>query len=164
MNKFGLNDPKKVREQVLAYLAAEDNEALQYFLRLNIMLLISQPDGPNTQQVADLYGMNRTTIGRWVTKVNNSKESDITVLQQVPKPGRNTRMDNSLLATLKKVLAKSPRKVGEHADQWTGQLLSDYLQNKYAIALKPRMCQRWMRRFELEKKEQDKVKAAKKKG
>jgi hypothetical protein len=48
MNKFGLKDPKKVREQVLAYLAAEDNEALQYFLRLNVMLLISQPDGPNT--------------------------------------------------------------------------------------------------------------------
>jgi hypothetical protein len=85
-----------VREQVLAYLAAEDNEALQYFLRLNVMLLIRQPDGPNTQQVADLYGMNRTRIGRWVTKVNK-KESDITVLQQIAKPGRNSRMDKDLL-------------------------------------------------------------------
>lgn len=162
MNKFGLKDPKKVREQVLAYLAAEDNEALQYFLRLNVMLLISQPDAPNTQQVADLYGMNRTTIGRWVTKVNKSKGSDISVLQQVPKPGRNTRMDKDLLATLKKVLAKSPRKVGIQSDKWTGQLLSDYLQNKYGIALKPRMCQRWMRKFELEKKQQSKLATGKK--
>ncbi|HEX5551923.1 MAG TPA: hypothetical protein VFX43_01660 [Chitinophagaceae bacterium] len=97
MNKFGLKDPRKVREQVLAYLAAEDNEALQYFLRLNVMVLIRQPDGSNTQQVADLYGMNRTRIGRWVTKVNNSKESDITVLQQIAKPGRNTHIDKDLL-------------------------------------------------------------------
>jgi hypothetical protein len=151
-----------VREQVLAYLAAEDNEALQYFLRLNVMLLIRQPDGPNTQQVADLYGMNRTRIGRWVTKVNNSKESDITVLQQIAKPGRNTRMDKDLLATLKQVPVKYPRNVGGQSDQRTGQLLSDYLRNKYGIALKPHMCQRWMRRFELEKEQQSKVSSDKK--
>lgn len=151
MNKFGLKDPAKVREQVLAYLATEDNEEIQYLLRLNIMLLVSQPDGPNTQQVADLYGMSRSTIGKWVTKVNSSEGSDITVLRQVPKPGRNTRMDKDLLATLKKVLAKSPKKVGESLDKWTGQLLSDHLLKKYGIELKPRMCQRWMRRFELEK-------------
>lgn len=151
MNKFGLKDPAKVREQVLAYLATEDNEEIQYLLRLNIMLLVSQPEGPNTQQVADLYGMSRSTIGKWVTKVNSSEGSDITVLRQVPKPGRNTRMDKTLMATLKKVLAKSPKKVGESLDKWTGQLLSDYLLKKYGIELKPRMCQRWMRRFELEK-------------
>lgn len=156
MNKFGLKEPAKVREQVLSYLAAADDEQLQYFLRLNILLLISQPDGPNTQQVADLYGMNRTTIGRWVTKVNNSKDADITVLQQVPKPGRNTRVSKDLLTVLKKVLDKSPRKVGVEADRWTGILLSEYLAKKYDIALKPRMCQRWMRRLELEQKIQDK--------
>lgn len=151
MNKFGLKDPAKVREQILAYLATEDNEEIQYLLRLNIMLLVSQPDGPNTQQVADLYGMSRSTIGKWVTKVNSSEGSDITALRQVPKPGRNTRMDKDLMGTLKKVLAKSPKKVGESLDKWTGQLLSDYLLKKYGIELKPRMCQRWMRRFELEK-------------
>ena len=151
MNKFGLKDPQKVREQILAYIATEDNEEMQYFLRLNIMLLISQPNGPNTQQVADLYGMSRSTIGKWVTKVNKKDGADITVLRQVPKPGRNTRMDKNLIATLKKVLAKSPKKVGESLDKWTGQLLSDYLLKKYDIELKPRMCQRWMRRFELEK-------------
>lgn len=52
---------------------------------------------PITQEVAKLYGMNRTTIGRCVTKVNNSKDADITVLQQVPKPGRNTRASKDLL-------------------------------------------------------------------
>lgn len=150
MNKFGLKEPAKVREQVLAYLAAADDEQLQYFLRLNIMLLISQPDGPNTQQVADLYGMNRTTIGRWVTKVNNSEGADITVLQQAPKPGRNKRINKDLLTVLKKVLSKPPKKVGVEAERWTGIILSEYLAKKYDIALKPRMCQRWMRRLELE--------------
>lgn len=156
MNKFGLKEPEKVREQILTYLAAADDEQLQYFLRLNIMLLISQPDGPNTQQVADLYGMNRTTIGRWVTKVNNSKDADITVLQQVPKPGRDTRVSKDLLTILKKVLSKSPKKVGIEAERWTGIRLSAYLAEKYDIALKPRMCQRWMRRLELEQKLQGK--------
>lgn len=154
-NKFGLKEPQKVREQILAYFAEQDDEQLQYLLRLNAMLLVSQPDGPNTQQVADLYGMNRTTIGRWVTKLNEDKHADIAVLKQVPKPGRNTRADKDLLKVLKKILKQAPTKVGIEAKKWTGNLLSQYLMEKHNIELKPRMCQRWMRRFELEQQEEN---------
>jgi len=156
MNKFSLKDPQKVREQILTYLTSEDDEAIQYVIRLNIMLLISQPDGPNTQQAADLYGMSRSTIGKWVQKLNNSKTMDIAVLRQAPKPGRNTRMDDSTRDTIKKVLARPPKKSGVDAPRWTGLLLSDYLLAKHSIELKPRMCQRWMRRFALEKEQKSK--------
>jgi len=152
-NKFGLKDPQKVREQILAYFAEQDDEQLQYLLRLNAMLLVSQTDGPNTQQVADLYGMNRTTVGRWVTKLNKDKNADIAVLRQVPKPGRNTRADKDLLKVLKRILRQDPKKAGVEAKKWTGNLLSVYLKEKHNIELKPRMCQRWMRRFELEQEE-----------
>jgi len=153
MNKFSLKDPKKVREQILAYLTSEEDDEIRYLVRLNIMLLISQPDGPNTQQVADLYGMSRSTVGKWVQKLNSSEDMDITVLRQAPKPGRATRMDDSLRDTIKKVLAKPPKKAAVGTSKWTGQLLSDYLKTKYSIELKPRMCQRWMRRFALEKEQ-----------
>ena len=159
MNKFELKEPRKVREQILAYLAANDDEQVQYLLRLHAMLLVSQPDGPNTQQVADLYGMNRTTVGRWVTKLNKDANADITVLKQVPKPGRNTRADKDLLKVLKRILRQAPKKVGIEAKVWTGNLLSQYLKQNHNIELKPRMCQRWMRRFELEREEELKQKA-----
>ena len=147
MKRLAVKNVDNVRRQILAYLATDD-EQVQYLLRLHVILLLSQDNGPSSSEVAALYGIARETVTRWVNKLNGDEKGDITALIDVPKPGRNTRMSKKLLASIDKVLMKPPGKAGIQEDKWTGAVLSDYLKNKYGIELKIRMCQRWIRRLE----------------
>ena len=154
MRRLTIKNADKVRRQILAYLASDD-EQIQYFLRLQAILLLSQENGPSSIEVAALYGVARETVTRWVNKLNADEDGDIAALLDVPKPGRNTKMSKKQLAVIDKVLAKSPRKAGIQADKWTGAVLSDHLKKRYGIELKVRMCQRWIRRLEQERMEED---------
>ena len=147
MKRLTIKNADNVRQQILAYLASDD-EQIQYFLRLQAILLLSQDNGPSSIEVAALYGVARETVTRWVNKLNADEKGDIAALLDVPKPGRNTKMSKKQLAIIDKVLTKSPRKVGIQQDKWTGAVLSDYLKKRYGIELKIRMCQRWIRRLE----------------
>jgi len=145
MKRLAIKKPDEVRKRILAYLASDD-EQIQYFLRLNAMLLLMQPGGPGAIEIAEMYGLARQTVTRWAARLNSSG-GDITVLLDSPKPGRDTRMSNKQIALIDKTLLKSPRKAGIQKDKWTGVVLSDYLKQQYGIDLKVRMCQRWIRRM-----------------
>ncbi len=145
---------ENVRRQILAYFASDD-EQIQYLLRLHAILLLCREDRPDNTEVASLYGVDRKTVTRWVNKINDTEDGDITALLEVPKPGRTTRMSKKQLALVDKVLGKSPRKAGIQADKWTGAVLSDYLKNRYGIELKIRMCQRWIRTLERKRLEEE---------
>jgi transposase len=147
MKRLVIKNVENVRRQILAYLATDD-EQIQYLLRLQVILLLSQENGPSSIEVAAIYGIARETVTRWVNKLNGDEKGDIAALLDVPKPGRNTRMSKKLLASIDKALMKPPGKVGIQQDKWTGAVLSDYLKKKYGIELKIRMCQRWIRRLE----------------
>jgi transposase len=154
MRRLIIKNVDDVRRQILAYFASDD-EQIQYLLRLHVILLLSQDNGPSSIEVAALYGIARETVTRWVNKLNGDEKGDIAALLDVPKPGRNTRMSKKLLASIDKVLTKPPGKAGIQEEKWTGAILSDYLKNKYAIELKIRMCQRWIRRLEQQRMEGD---------
>jgi transposase len=144
MKRLAIKNVENVRRQILAYFASDD-EQMQYFLRLQAILLLSQENGPSSIEVAALYGVARETVTRWVNKLNATEQGDIAALLEVPKPGRNTKMSKKQLASIEKVLRKPPHKAGIQADKWTGAVLSDYLKKRYGIELKIRMCQRWIR-------------------
>ena len=147
MKRLAIKNAENVRRQILAYLASDD-EQIQYFLRLQAILLLSQENGPSSREVATLYGIAKETVTRWVNKLNANEDGDITALLDVAKPGRDTKMSKKQLALIDKVLTRSPRKAGIQADKWTGAVLSDYLKNIHGIELKIRMCQRWIRTLE----------------
>lgn len=147
MERLTLKHSDDIRAQILSYLATDDPE-IQYLLRLNALLLLTMKDGPSAIQIADLYGLARQTVTRWAARLNKSETPDITVLRDAPKPGRDTRMTETQIALVDKLLAKSPRKAGIAKDQWSGAVLSEYLKQKHGIELKVRMCQRWIRRLE----------------
>jgi len=147
MKRLSIKNAENVRRQILAYLASDDEE-IQYLLRLHAILLLCQQDPPDNMEIASLYGVDRKTVTRWVSKINATEDGDITALLDVAKPGRNTKMSQKQLAIIDKVLTRSPRKAGIQADKWTGAVLADYLKNSHGIELKIRMCQRWIRTLE----------------
>jgi transposase len=145
MRRTTLNNPDKIRQQILAYFSSEDPR-IQYALRLQVMLLLSQDNGPGPVEIAALYGIEHHTVVRWAGKLNDSPTADIAVLEDKPM-GRNTRLDKKQLDIIDQLIAQSPRKAGIAQDKWTGSVLSDYLKQHYGIALKTRMCQRWLSRW-----------------
>lgn len=147
MERLRLKQGDEIRRQILAYMACDDAE-IQYFLRLNAILLLTIENGPSAIQIADMYGLARQTVTRWAARLNNSETVDIDVLRDTPKPGRTTRMSEKQIALVDRALSQSPRKAGISKDHWTGAVLSDYLKQKYKIELTIRMCQRWIRRLE----------------
>lgn len=147
MERLRLKQADEVRRQILAYMAS-DNPDIQYFLRLNAMLLLTIEDGPSAIQIADIYGLARQTVTRWAARINQAGTVDIEVLRDAPKPGRTARMSEKQIALVDKALCQSPRKAGIAKDQWSGAVLSGYLKQKYKIELTTRMCQRWIRRLE----------------
>jgi transposase len=144
MKRLAIKNVDNVRRQILAHFASDD-EQIQYLLRLHAILLLCREDRPDNMEVASLYGVDRKTVTRWVNKINDTEDGDITALLEAPKPGRTTKMSKKQLTIIDKVLTKSPRKAGIQADNWTGAVLSDYLKKRYGIELKIRMCQRWIR-------------------
>jgi transposase len=145
MRRLTINHPDKVREQILAYFASDD-EQIQYMLRLQAILLLCQDNGPTPTQIGTLYGIDHSSILRWANNLNDSATGDIAVLADKPM-GPSTSMDTKQLAILDKILAQSPRKAGLEVDKWTGKTLSLYLKQQHGIELKTRMCQRWLSRL-----------------
>lgn len=148
MKRLEIKNSGIVRQQILKLLNSD--EQAKYLVRLHAILMLIEQEKPNCSEVANLYGIAPPTVARWVNRINASTDGDISVLMDIPNPGRNTRMEEKQMAFIRKTLARSPGKAGMKENKWTGRLLSDYLQQKYGIALKVRMCQRWIRRFEEE--------------
>lgn len=147
MERLRLKQADEIRRQILAYMASDDAD-IQYFLRLNAILLLTMENGPSAIQIADMYGLARQTVTRWAARFNNSETVDINVLRDAAKPGRPARMSDKQIALVDKALSQSPRKAGIAKDQWSGAVLAGYLKQKYNIELTTRMCQRWLRRLE----------------
>ena len=129
MRRTTLNNPDKIRQQILAYFSSEDPR-IQYALRLQVMLLLSQDNGPGPVEIAALYGIEHHTVVRWAGKLNDSPTADIAGLEDKPM-GRNTRLDKKQLDIIDQLIAQSPRKAGIVHDKWTGNVLSDYLNQYY---------------------------------
>lgn len=145
MRRLTINHPDKVRQQILAYFASAD-EQVQYILRLQAILLLSQDNGLSPVEIAALYGTDQHSVIRWINRINDSPTADIAVLADKPM-GPSTSMNKKQLAILDKILAQSPRKAGLEVDKWTGKTLSLYLKQQHGIELKTRMCQRWLSRL-----------------
>lgn len=148
MKRLEIKNSGIVRQQILKHLNSDEQS--KYFMRLHAILTLIEQEKPNCSEIAHLYGIAAPTVARWVNRINASPDGDINVLMDIPNPGRNTRMEEKQLALIQKTLTRSPTKAGMKEDKWTGRLLSDYLKQKYNIALKVRMCQRWIRRFDEE--------------
>ena len=83
MKRLAIKNVENVRRQILAYFASDD-EQIQYLLRLHAILLLCREDRPDNMEVAALYGVDRKTVTRWVNKLNDTDDGDITALLEVP--------------------------------------------------------------------------------
>jgi transposase len=124
----------KVKIKIKSFFSS--NEDARFVRRLDVIALIC--DGHPINYVADLFGINPTTVQRWVHRMN---ESGFEGLNDKAGRGRRSQLSDEDRWKLKNEVKHSPVTLGYRQSRWDGKLLSHHLTVHYGIQLKVRQCQ-----------------------
>jgi transposase len=148
MKRLLIKKPQKIKEKILEYLNSSDE--LKFSHKLHGILLLLENENNNCSEVSKIYGNTPQTLTAWVHKLNEGEGGDIDVLREKNKPGRNTRLSTNQIQYIKYAIQKTPKQFAINSLHWDGKTLSLFLEQKYNIHLKIRMCQRWLKRLQHE--------------
>jgi transposase len=118
------------------------SEESRYDHRLHGVLLIC--NGFSSNEVAELFGHSPRTVQYWIRRF---EESGFAGLEETPRPGRPSRIEEAVLEEISTQLRCNPRELGYAQNLWDGKLLSYHLKEKFGISLGVRQCQRLFRQL-----------------
>ena len=124
MRKLEIADADIMRLAIQQEIARSDES--RYDHRLHGLLLVT--GGHSCQQVADLFGEDRRTVQRWVTRFETH---GLTGLRDGARSGRPATLN-----------AKQWAALGHAGHLWDGKLLAAHLHRRYKVKLGVRQCQR----------------------
>ena len=114
----------------------------RYDHRLHGILLVAQ--GMICPEVARLLGDAPRSVEYWVRRF---EKEGLAGLLEGEKPGRPRRLSEKQMATVDRILRRSPREAGLSGNIWDGKTLSAWLEQKYHLRLGVRQCQRIFRQL-----------------
>lgn len=129
-----IKDKEAVQERIHTYFSV--NEDARFVRRLDVLSLVC--DGHPVSYVADLFKINKTTVQRWIHRLN---QFGFDSLRDLSGRGRKSRLDDQARIRLSNDLKKIPKEVGSNQARWDGKLLSYHLSIQYGVKLKVRQCQ-----------------------
>jgi transposase len=100
--------------------------------------------GWKSPQIADLFGLTRCAVVKWVHKAN---QMGIVAVRDRSRPGRPSQFDERLKRELDEVLSKSPKDFGIPRVRWDGVVLVEYLKRFHRITIHVRHAQRLIRKL-----------------
>jgi len=118
------------------------SEESRYDHRLHGVLLIC--NGFSSNEVAELFGHSPRTVQYWIHRF---EESGFAGLEETPRPGRPSRIEEAVLEEISQQLRRNPRELGYGQNLWDGKLLSHHLKERFGISLGVRQCQRLFRQL-----------------
>lgn len=111
-------------------------------IRIAAYLLILS--GWKSTQVAELFGLTRCVVVRWIKKAN---ERGIKAVEDFPRAGRPSRFDERIMKEIEDVLSKSPKEFEIQRVRWDGVVLVEYLKRTHQIKIHVRHAQRLIRKL-----------------
>ena len=135
--ELNLTHPSATKEQLRAL--AQQVPGAWEGLQIAALLLVLEGQRPGW--IAQVLGLTRMSLNRWIHRVN---ASGVEVLKPPSKPGRPSRLAPALRRALEKDLERSPQELGLNRAQWDGPTLVTYLKRRFGINLKVRQAQYWM--------------------
>jgi transposase len=100
--------------------------------------------GWKSTQVAELFGLSRNGVVKWIRKAN---QVGLAAVEDSPRPGRPTPLNDQILGELDQILSKSPREVGISRTRWDGVVVVEYLKRVHRIDIHVRHAQRLIRKL-----------------
>ena len=113
------------------------SEVSRYDHRLHGILMVCS--GFSCTEVAELFGHSPRTVQYWV---RHFERNGFAGLEDTPRSGRPSRLDESTICTIGIDLRRSPRELGYTQNLWDGTLLSHHVEKRGEIHLGVRQCQR----------------------
>jgi transposase len=135
MRKLEIAEPEVMRIAIQQEIARSDES--RYDHRLHGLLLVTA--GKSCQQVADIFGEDRRTVQRWVTRF---ELHGLEGLREGERSGRPAALDAKQWARLGRDLRRTPQAFGHVGHLWDGKMLAEHLRQRYGVALGVRQCQR----------------------
>ena len=140
MKALSLDHPRMTRERLLR-MADEIPGAWAGIRIAGYLLLLS---GWKSTQIAELFGLTRWTVVKWIQKGN---QEGVEAVQDRFRSGRPSRFDDPLKKQLDEALSKSPKDFGIPRVRWDGVVLTEYLKRFHRITIHVRHAQRWIRQL-----------------
>jgi transposase len=131
----------KIKDEEIIRIAVQQeilrSEQSRYDHRLHGILLVCS--GFSCSEVAKIFGHGTRTIQYWVRKF---EESGFAGIEDNPRPGRPSLIDENIRSSIDIDLRGSPREFGYSQNLWDGKLLSHHLFHQYGVKLGERQCRR----------------------
>ena len=128
------------RESLLALV--EQSPGAWLGLRIAVVVLLL--DGYRPTFLAELFGVSRMTLTRWVHRLNGQ---GLAGLQEKARAGRPTQLTPRLRRQLSEHLKQSPERYGLPRVVWDGPTLVAHLRQRFGVRLKVRQAQYWLHRL-----------------
>jgi transposase len=137
MNSSDITHPKVTKEGLVAF--ARSIPGAWVGLRIAAILLILEGQRPGW--TADVLGLSRMSLNRWIRAVN---AHGVEALRNKQRPGRPSRLTPKIAQQVEKHLEQSPQAFGLNRSRWDGPTLVEHLKREFGIKLKVRQAQNWM--------------------
>ena len=128
------------REQLLA--TAEQTPGAGLGLKIAILVLLQEGYRPTF--LAQLFGVSRMTLTRWVHRLN---QEGVAGVREQPRPGRPTQLTSRIRRQLLSDLEHSPERCGLPRAVWDGPTLVGHLRRRLGVQLHVRQAQNWLHRL-----------------
>ncbi len=140
MKALSLDHPNMTRETLLR--RADEIPGAWIGIRIAAYLLLL--GGWKSTQIAELFGLTRWTVVKWIHKGN---QEGVEAVHDRFRPGRSSQFDDQLRKELDTVLSKTPKDFGIPRVRWDGVVLTEYLKRFHRITIHVRHAQRWIRQL-----------------
>ena len=140
MKALTLLHPSLTKEILLR--KADETPGAWIGIRIAGLLLILS--GWKSTQVAELFGLTRWAVVKWIRKANSDGVETVT---DRARSGRPSRLDEDVLNKLDEALSKSPQDFGIPRAKWDGVVFVEYLKKAYHVEIHVRHAQRLIKKL-----------------
>jgi transposase len=140
MKALTLSHPSLTREILLR--KADETPGAWIGIRIAGLLLILS--GWKSTQVAELFGLTRWAVVKWIRKANSDGVETVT---DRARSGRPSCLDEDVLNKLEEALSKSPQDFGISRAKWDGVVFVEYLKKAHHVEIHVRHAQRLIKKL-----------------
>lgn len=101
---------------------------------LRIVVGLNYKHGVSQTEMAEWYGVSRSTIHNWLTDLKRINDTALeNVVCDDSRPGRPQKIDRQQRCCLQRALTRPPRSVGYDEPEWTPELLQQYIDDQFDV-------------------------------
>lgn len=102
---------------------------------LRLIVGINYKEGISQSELADWYGVSRTTIHNWIARLEEFEGQSIEeVLYDAKRSGRPTKLTNEQMERVEQVIRNPPEEVGLDANRWGPMVMEQFLETEFDVS------------------------------